>query len=88
MSYRLIIRNEAEIEITDAAVWYQNQQARLGDEFLAEIQIALERAASNPRQYPRFRRKPEVRRALVGRFPYRIFFVVRPEAIVVFRVLQ
>jgi len=34
------------------------------------------------------RRKPEVRRALVGRFPYRIFFVVRPEAIVMFRVLH
>jgi plasmid stabilization system protein ParE len=88
MSYRLIIRNEAESDITDAAVWYQNQQVGLGEEFVSEIQTAVQSASTNPRQYPRLRRKPEVRRALVGRFPYRIFFVVRPEAIVVFRVLH
>jgi hypothetical protein len=29
MSYRLIIRHEAEVDITDAAIRYQNQQLRV-----------------------------------------------------------
>lgn len=88
MTYRLIIRAEAETDITDAAIWYQNQRSGLGDEFLAEVQSAMESAVANPRQYPRLRRKPEVRRVLAGRFPYRVFFVLRSDAVIVFRVLH
>jgi hypothetical protein len=40
MTYRLIIRIEAEEDITDAAIWYQGRRAGLGDEFLAEIDAA------------------------------------------------
>ena len=78
MPHRLIIRASAEAEITDAVIWYQHQQAGLGQEFLTELQTALDSAVANPRQYPRLRRKPEVRRVLTGRFPYRVFFVVGP----------
>ena len=88
MTYRLITRIEAEIDITDAAIWYQNQRAGLGEEFVAEVHAAIENAVANPRQYPRLRRKPEVRRVLTKRFPYRIFFVLRSDAVVVFRVLH
>jgi len=34
---RVIIRIEAEVDITDAAIWYHNQQSGLDDEFLAEV---------------------------------------------------
>ena len=88
MSRRIIIRAEAEADISAAAIWYQKQQSGLGDEFLIGIQTAIESAAANPRQYPRLRRKPEVRRVMAKRFPYRLFFVLRPDAIVVFRVLH
>jgi len=37
MTYRLIIRAEAEADITDAAIWYQNRQAGLGEEFVGEV---------------------------------------------------
>src|SRR5438128_744031 len=71
-SYRVIIRIEAEVDITDAAVWYHRQQAGLGDDFLAEVETSIAGAAENPFRYPCLRRKPEVRRALVERFPYRV----------------
>ncbi len=88
MSYRLIIRAQAEADITDAAIWYNARQTGLGHRFLAEIQAAIQAAAANPRQHRRLRRRPEVRRVLTKHFPYRIFFVLRPDAIVVFRVLH
>ena len=82
------VRIEAEVDITDAAVWYHTQQAGLGHEFLAEVDAAIAGAAENPFRYPCLRRKPEVRRALTKRFPYRVFFIRREGAIVVFRVLH
>ena len=48
MTRRLIIRMEAEVDITDAAVWYQGQQGGIGGELLAEIDAALASAVSNP----------------------------------------
>ena len=86
--YRVIIRSEAEADITDAAIWYQSRQSGLGHEFLAEIESAIASAARNPFRFPCFRRKPEVRRVLTKRFPYRVFFIRRSDAIVVFRILH
>jgi toxin ParE1/3/4 len=88
MIRRLIIRGEAEADISKAALWYQDQRAGLGEEFIAEVHAAIASAAVNPRKYRRLRRRPEVRRVLIRRFPYRLFFVLRPDAVVVFRVLH
>jgi toxin ParE1/3/4 len=85
---RVIIRIEAEVDITDAAIWYHGKQSGLGHDFLAEVENAIDRAAENPFRYPCLRRKPEVRRVLMERFPYRVFFIRRPDSIVVFRVLH
>lgn len=88
MTCRLIIRVEAEADMTDAALWYESQRSDLGEEFLAEVEVAIGKAFANPRQFRRLRRHPEVRRVLMMRFPYRIFYVLRPDAVVVFRVLH
>jgi plasmid stabilization system protein ParE len=86
--HHVIVRLEAEVDITDAAVWYHQKQQGLGQEFLAEVDSAIAQAASNPFRYPCLRRKPEVRRVLMKRFPYRVFFIRRDDAVVVFRVLH
>lgn len=49
---RVIVRIEAEIDITDAAIWYENQKKGLGHEFLAEVDSAISSAAENPFRYP------------------------------------
>jgi toxin ParE1/3/4 len=73
MAHRVIIRIEAEVDITDAAIWYERKQSKLGREFVAEVKSAIARAAANPFAYPCLRHKPEVRRVLTKRFPYRVF---------------
>lgn len=85
---RVIVRLEAEVDITDAAIWYHNQETGLGHEFLSEVDVAVTSIAENPFRYPCFRRKPEVRRLLMNRFPYRIFFIRRDDSVVIFRVLH
>ncbi|MDB6022149.1 MAG: hypothetical protein JWQ04_2006 [Pedosphaera sp.] len=88
MSRRLIVRAEAEMDITEAALWYEDREAGLGLELTDEIRATIGRAFKNPGFHLRFRKHPEVRRILVRRFPYRIFFIVREDAIVIFAVLH
>ena len=88
MNRRLIVRLEAEADITDGAVWYDSREPGLGLELTSEIHSAIARALRNPESFPRVRRNPTVRRVLTRRFPYRIFFIVRPDAIVVFAVIH
>jgi plasmid stabilization system protein ParE len=83
---RLIIRQQAEADIAAAATWYQ--RAGLGQDFLLTIQSALDEAALHPHRFRRLRRRPEVRRVLLKRFPYRVFFILETDRVVVFRVLH
>ena len=84
----LIVRLEAENDLTEAALWYEDHDDGLGLELTVEIRSAIQRAIQNPRAYPQLRRRPEVRRILSHRFPYRIFYIVREGAIIVFAVLH
>lgn len=86
MSLHLIVRPEAEADILDAALWYEDREAGLGLEVTAEVHAAVERALENPLAYLLLRKQPHVRRVLARRFPYRIFYIVRPDASVVFAV--
>ena len=88
MNRHLIVRPEAESEISDAAVWYDSRESGLGSELISEVNSAISRALKNPESFKRVRRNPEVRRILTRRFPYRIFYIVRPDAIVVFAVIH
>jgi len=88
MNHRLIVRGEAEADITDAALWYDERERGLGLELVLEIRAAIRRAVKDPLHFFLLRRRPEIRRVLVRRFPYRIFFIVRKDAIVVFAVLH
>ncbi len=84
----LIVRPEAESDITDAAVWYESRGVGLGLEVAAEIGAAIKWAAERSRAHVLLRKHPEVHRVLARRFPYRIFYIVRPDAIVIFAALH
>ena len=88
MSRRLIVRDEAEADLIEAVLWYDERETGLGLELTLEVWAVIGRAVENPRHHLLLRHRPEVRRVLIRRFPYRIFFIVRDDAIVVFAVLH
>ena len=77
MNRRLIIRPEAEADLTDAAGWDDSREPGLGLEFLLEVHSAIARALKNPESFTRVRRNLPAHRVLIRRFPYRVFFIVR-----------
>jgi toxin ParE1/3/4 len=88
MRRRLIVRSEAEADITYAAVRYESREPRWAWNLVSEIQAAIERALNNPEVFPCLRDDPPVRRVLTRRFSFGVFFIVRPDALVMFAVLN
>ena len=86
MSLELILRPEAEADALEAYRWYGEQVAGLGDDFLVEVERALETIRANPEANRKLHR--EFRRALTRRFPYAVFYAVRDDRIVVFAILH
>jgi hypothetical protein len=48
MSLKLVIRPEAEADALEAYPWYSEQLPGLGDDFLVEIDRALESIGADP----------------------------------------
>jgi toxin ParE1/3/4 len=88
MSYRLRIRLAAEVDVAEAAQWYNERQLGLGEKFIREVDEAIVRILENPLAFPIILRRHEVRRVLAKRFPYRIFFSLKDDAVVVHAVLR
>lgn len=86
MTPRLFVRDDAAVDIEDAAEWYEGRRAGLGGEFLRAVRAALAGIAREPLRFPTAR--GEVRRARVRRFPYIVFFVPEQERVVVHAVLH
>ena len=71
----------ARAELIEAHDWYEAEAPGLGHRFRAEIDSVVERMADNPRQFPMVFKT--LRRARARKFPYALFFLVEPEALLV-----
>lgn len=63
---------EAEVELEEAAAWYDERQAGLGLDFLSEVYGTVHRIVRHPLAWPVLDKG--VRRALVHRFPYGVLY--------------
>ena len=86
MKWRVYIRPMARADLQKAHDWYEEQCAGLGEEFLLAAAEVLLRLESNPERYPFYYGK--FRRALTRRFPYKLFFQIHGNAVIIFRVFH
>lgn len=68
------IRKEAEADIGEAYEYYESCRENLGSDFVLCVEESLDRISRNPNQHKVIHKN--IRRALVKRFPYGIFYVV------------
>lgn len=86
MKYGLIIRPEAEADLTEAHAWYESQLTGFGAEFLLVVEASLAAIQRNPKQYQVIYRR--IRRALTRRFPFGVFFLIRRKTVIVLAILH
>lgn len=86
MKRRTFVRPEAQTDIREAARWYEDREIGLGLRFLREIRTSLQHITDNPLMFPII--EEDVRRALLHKFPYSIYFVNEADAIAIIAVLH
>lgn len=77
-AYKLVVTHGAKNDMADARNWYQ-AQASLGSAFVAQLRSLMELISSNPHAYPVVAHG--VRRAVLSRFPYNVYYAINGEFI-------
>lgn len=72
MTLDVVFRPQAELEALEVRRWYDGRREGLGNEFAAEVDEIVVRIGDTPFAYQRAR--GEIRRAVLRRFPYAIYF--------------
>jgi plasmid stabilization system protein ParE len=84
VSLPLIINPLAEGDLAEAQLWYEAQREGLGGEFLACVEAALDSIQRLPETPAKLYH--DIRRVLIRRFPYGIFYRVDENKITVIAV--
>ncbi|TWT45731.1 Plasmid stabilization system protein [Phycisphaerae bacterium RAS1] len=79
--HRLVFRVEVRSDLRDAFEWYERRRPGLGREFILEVERALFAACERPLAARRV--AADVRRVLLRRFPYKAYYLVENDAVVV-----
>jgi plasmid stabilization system protein ParE len=79
--FTVIFTQAARVELIDAQNWYEREAAGLGRHFREAIEALTQRLSTNPQQFPVVFKN--VRRALLRRFPYALFFAVADDTVLV-----
>ncbi|PYO58508.1 MAG: hypothetical protein DMD83_03650 [Candidatus Rokuibacteriota bacterium] len=83
---RLRLTPEAELDLDDAYAWYHAQSPHVAHEFVLAVSTAIASIRRHPKAYQLVDRA--MRRALLRRFPYGVFFEVGAREIVVYAVFH
>lgn len=86
MAYRLKLSRHAVREIGEAFKWYEAQSQGLGLEYEAALELQLRRLEQAPTLYAEV--FPGVRRTLLARFPYGVFYTVKNDLVHILAVIH
>ena len=84
MKWKVVARPQAQIDVIEAANWYDTHRAGLGDEFIEEILAVFDSLETSPLLYCRRHPTKSIRWRYPKRFPYRIIYeVIEAEKLVI-----
>jgi plasmid stabilization system protein ParE len=82
--YRIIVELPAEHDLESAVAWYEQERQGLGLALAREVRSTNDRIIGSPHWYQVV--ALGVRRALVRRFPYAVYYVIEADVISVIAV--
>ena len=86
MALPVVYRRQVGLDLASGFGYYEEQSKRLGEEFLGAVDSSFGAIERYPEMFARIH--GEVRRALVSRFPYGIFYRIESKRVVVLAVLH
>jgi len=82
----IVSHPEADQELEAGALWYEDRQPGLGNDFLDEFEDTLRRIVAEPERWRKMR--GDNRKLNFHRFPYAIAYSIRPDAIYIKAVMH
>lgn len=86
MALAVVFRRRVKHDLQAAFDWYEEQRVGLGEDFLTSVKATFSSIELHPELYPT--EHGEVRRAVMSRFPFAVFYLIEPSRSVVLRVLH
>ncbi len=74
MSFEIVLRKEAQIDVDEIFIWYEEQKVGLGIKFINEFENTIQKIAVNP-FYASFI-EMDARSVSLKRFPYQMIYRV------------
>lgn len=87
MPFTLSITTKAQKDVSKAYEWYEDKVTGLGFEFIQNVDARIKHIARKPQHFQLVYGN-SVRRALVSRFPFAIYFVEKDTSLIVFAILH
>ncbi|MDD5672679.1 MAG: type II toxin-antitoxin system RelE/ParE family toxin [Chitinivibrionales bacterium] len=79
--FRIYVHPDVYDELESARKWYADKSAELGNDFLDEIDFAMDAIQAAPEAWPPFSWVAGTRRFLVHRFPFGVFYRLSIETV-------
>ncbi|HLG30991.1 MAG TPA: type II toxin-antitoxin system RelE/ParE family toxin [Candidatus Brocadiales bacterium] len=86
MKYKIIFRPEAENDLKEAFLWYEDKRRGLGYDFLLQVDAGLKFIARNPEIFPVTYKG--TRKHLIKRFPYKIIYLIEKEKVIILAIIH
>ncbi len=86
MKYEVVVRPEAEDDMKEAFLWYEDRRKGLGYDFLLQVDAGIRFIERNPEIHPT--EYKGTRKHLIKRFPYKIIYLVEEQRIIILGVLH
>jgi len=77
---------DIELEVKSSFEWYQNQAYGLGEDFLSELETAVQAITELPDTWPKFQHG--FRRFLLSKFPFSVIYRFSQQTIFVVAVMH
>lgn len=84
----LVLRPAARADVTAASEYYGEASPEPVEDFIDELDRLLARLAEFPRSAQEVEGYPSVRRALMRRFPFAVFYTMDEDVLLVLRVIH
>ena len=79
MVFDIIIKPIVFLDLDEAINWYEHEQKGLAARFYKSFETAIERIKKNPDAFANV--TPEVKRILLKKFPYKVFYSISENTI-------
>ena len=86
MGLPIVFRHRVKHDLRAAFDHYEEQRTGLGEDFLVVVQSTFKTIGLHPEIYAVVH--GEIRRAILSRFPFAVFYLVESKRVVVLRVLH